>query len=250
MSYLRNALAGGLMCIASAALAQEDEVPAFDPAVAEILGGAAEYLASQNDLSVRWFVSYDTVVEGREVLTSTRSGYNLLSRDTGFYAYTEQGMDTREFYYDGGRFTVVDVESDAYAQANFSGGFELLVERARSEYGLELPIWSVLSTGYQGEYMGKADSAAYVGLTRVGGEEAHHLALSSYEEDWQVWISTDPDSPRLLMLVGTDPYSQGWPQFRAYFTDWDFAPEIAEGSFTFVPSETSERMVWPKVPAN
>lgn len=249
MHFLKVALAGCLFVISGALNAQTDDVPDVDPTAVEIIAQASAFLASHPELSVQWFVSHDTVVDGREKLTETRSGYNLLSRENGLYAYLERGMATREFFFDGATFTVFDVENNAYAQVNFAGGFEELVDRVRSEYNLQLPIWSVLSTRYEGQFLEAAEQAAYLGLTRVGGEVAHHIALSNYDEDWQVWIADDPESPRLLMLVGTNPYEQGWPQYRAYFTNWDFAPEMEEGVFKFIPNEDSERMSWPKVPA-
>lgn len=36
------------------------------------------------------------------------------------------------------------------------------------------------------------------------------------------------------------------PQFRVYFSDWNFDPETPENGFTYVPDETAERIVWSK----
>lgn len=251
MRVFLNVLTACVACCAGMVLAEEESPPPpIDPMAAEIIGNAADFLASQDKLSVKWFVSFDTVLHGREIITQSRSGFSLLDRDDGFYGYLERGLDTREYFFDGVTFTVYDVENDAYAQAAFSGEFESLVDRVKQEYNVDLPIWSVLSMRYRGHYLDEAESAAYLGLTRVGGETVHHIALSNYDEDWQVWIADDPEAPHLVMVVGTDPYTQGWPQYRAYFTDWQFDPEIAEGSFTFIPGENSERMSWPKVAAN
>lgn len=244
---------GGLVFAASVslagsvALAQTEDTPVVDPAVIDILEQATEFLAAQQVVSVNWLVSTDDVVDGREKLTTTRSGFTLLDRDQGFFAYTENGLKTREFYFDGGAFQIVDVEENAYVETPFSGSFEELVERVRDEYDVVLPIWSILSQQSRFEILDIAEAAAYVGLTRVAGREAHHVALSDYDEDWQVWISTEPDRPEIIMLVGTDPHTQGWPQYRAYFTDWNFAPEVSEGDFTFVPGDGTDRMSWPKI---
>lgn len=230
------------------AQAQSDEaVPGLAPEVIEILSDAAEFLASQETMSVNWFVSYDTVIDGREKITETRSGSNLLSRGEGFYSFAEQGLNTREYYFDGASFHIVDVEEDAYVLAPFNGDFEALVERAQEEYGVVLPIWSIMSRQAQGELLDGAESAVYLGMTRIAGQKAHHLALSDYESDWQVWISTDANQPELLMLVGTNPYEQGWPQYRAFFTGWDFSPDVPDGAFSYTPGENSSRMTWPKV---
>lgn len=252
MPKIYNLLSGVLSLVLCAVIAQPNivqaqEQPVIDPQVIEILQRTSDFLAGQRDISVNWFASQDTVVDGREKITTTRNGYNLLSRDEGFFSYVENGLRTREFYFDGTAFQIVDVDENAFVLALFSGSFDELAERVRDEYDLILPIWSVLSRQPGAELIGDVESAAYLGLTRVAGRAAHHLALSDYDGDWQVWVATDPEKPELLMLVGTDPYTQGWPQYRVYFSDWNYAPEIGEGVFTYIPDADAEQMNWPKV---
>lgn len=235
-----------LMASPIAAQDAEDPPPEIDPQAVEILNEAAGFLAAQEILSFDWFVSYDEVIDGREKLTTIRTGHNLLQRGVGFFGHSEHGMDTREYYYDGAAFHVYDVEEDAYVLAPFNGPFEALVDRLRAEYDLTLPIWTVMANTAPDILLGDAEQVAYLGLTRINGQTAHHIALSNYDEDWQVWVSDDPELPVPLMIVGTNPYEQGWPQYRAYLANWDFAPEIAEDRFVFMPGEETERMSWPR----
>lgn len=218
----------------------------LDPQAIEILTSASEYLSGQDTLSMDWFVSFDVVVDGREKITYMRSGANLLQRGVGFYGYSEFGDETREFFFDGTQFQIFDVEENAYVMTEFTGGFDALADRVGETYGIRLPIWQVMSTSPRAELLDRAESAAYLGTTRLAGREAHHLAFSDYDTDWQIWISTEPEQPELMMIVGTDPYTQGWPQYRAYFTNWNFDPEIPEDVFTYVPDADADLMAWPK----
>lgn len=218
----------------------------LDPQAVAVLTSASEFLSGQAVLAMDWFVSFDVVVDGREKITYMRSGANLLQRGVGFYGYSEFGDETREYFYDGSQFQIFDVEENAYASTEFSGSFDALVDRARDIYDIRLPVWQVMSGDPRVELLDRATSAAYLGTTRLAGREAHHLALSDYDTDWQIWISTDLDQPELMMIVGTDPYSQGWPQYRAYFTNWSFDPDIPVGAFTYVPDEGADLMAWPK----
>lgn len=251
MSKIKRFLSNPLLILAVVlaahpfqAISQED--PAVDPKVIDILGRANDFLAAQDTVSVSWFASQDTVIDGREKITQMRSGFNLISRGEGFFAFTESGLKTREFYFDGETFRIVDVDDNAYVSASFDGGFEALVEKVRAEYDIVLPIWSVLSNRPSSELLDGAEAAAYLGVTRVAGREVHHLALSDYDGDWQIWISTDPERPELLMLVGTNPYAQGWPQYRVFFSDWNFSPEVEDEMFTYIPDEDAEQLIWPK----
>jgi hypothetical protein len=232
---------------ATGAVAQQpQEPPAIDQMAHDLIAATAEYLSDQETLRVNWFVSFDTVLDGREKLTELRSGSTLLSRSEGFVSSTENGMKSRDYYFDGAAFYIVDPDANSYVLAPFDGTFEDLITRVRQEYDMALPIWSVLSNRARGELLDAADSIAYVGLTRIAGRDAHHIALSDYEGDWQIWISTDPEQPELIMLVGTDPYQQGWPQYRVFFNDWDFEPAYDPADFAFTPDAEADRMTWPK----
>ena len=139
------------------------------------------------------------------------------------------------YYFNGEQFTIVSPDENFYASSIFAEGFDALVEAARERTGLVLPLWSIMSPSIKERWLEGIERGAYLGTTVIAGEPVHHLAFSEYDEDWQVWISTDPDHPVIVMLIGTDLYQQGWPQYRAYSNDWDFAPEIEPGIFTFKP---------------
>lgn len=233
------AFVGGLV----PASAQEDA--RLSARAVQLIEAATATIAQAEEISVNWFVSFDRVVDGREIVTHMRSGDVILARGRGYYAYAEQEAGTREFFYDGESLTVNLVERDAYVSAPFAGTFEQLAERVAAEYDTALPIWQVLVANGAEHMLGDVTAAAYLGQKRVAGRDVQHVALSTYEMDLQLWISIG-DKPVPVMMVGTNPYEQGWPQFRAYFTDWNFDPEIGDDAFTFVPGEDSSRLSWPR----
>ena len=209
--------------------------PAIEAEALEIATTALDYLGTQEKFSFRWFVEYEEIVAGREKITYFRSGRALMDRSNGFVIETEQAGGLRDYYFNGEQFTVVSPDENFYASSSFAEGFDALVEAARERTGLVLPLWSIMSPSIKERWLEGIERGAYLGTTVIAGEPVHHLAFSEYDEDWQVWISTDPDHPVIVMLIGTDLYQQGWPQYRAYSNDWDFAPEIEPGIFTFKP---------------
>ena len=222
-----------------------EEAQAIDPEAVQWVRAAAQTVSEQPNVAVNWFVSFDEVVDGREIITHVRSGTALLARGQGYYAYAEQEQGTREFFFDRSVFAVYLPENNAYVDVPFWGTFDELAERVAAEYDSALPIWHMLVSDSADRMMEGVTAAAYLGLKKVAGREVHHIALSTYEHDVQVWVSNE-EQPVPLMLVGTEPYKQGWPQFRAYFSEWNFAPEYDVEQFTFVPDEDATRLVWPK----
>ncbi|MEO0429335.1 MAG: DUF2092 domain-containing protein [Pseudomonadota bacterium] len=217
------------------ATAEEPEAEGPDPEA--IVLASAEFLAGLPAFGFDWFVSYDIVDEGREKLTFTRSGNNLMVRDQGFVSSSEEGFRLRMYYYDGATFTVSAPEENFYASAPFDGGFEALVTALRERSDTVLPLWSIMSERLPDRMTEGAEAAAYVGLTRIGGAVAHHVAFAGREEDWQIWIADDPEAPLPLYIVGTESAEKGWPQYRAWLSNWDLAPETTPEQFVFSPDE-------------
>lgn len=237
----RNAAFSALVCLtASAALAQSDEeeaAPAIDPVAMEIAGEAARFLSGQKSMRFDWFVTYDDVVEGREKITLVRSGTSAMIRGAGFVANTERGDTLRDYYYDGQTFTVAAPSEGFYTSAAFDGGFEALLVALRERLDMPLPLWNLMSETLGQNAVDDILGAAYLGTTLIRGRQVHHLAFTEYDEDWQIWVSTDPERPVPLMIVGTDPYQQGWPQYRALLKDWSFDIDTPDAGFTYVPHE-------------
>ena len=223
--------------------------PRLDEQAIALLRRSAEFLASQNAMSFNWFVSYDEVIDEREKITFMRSGSNLLVRDKGFFSRAEGENGIREWRYDGQQVTFAAPAEKYYASAEFKGGFDALVDSARENMGSEIPLYAIMRRGLPERLEEGLKRAAYLGITRVADQEVHHLAFSEEEEDWQVWISTDEQQPVPLVIVGTEPKKLGWPQYRAYLTDWTFTPEYEAALFTYTPGEGDAKISFPELKA-
>jgi len=226
---------------------QASDAGRIDQGAVELARASAEFLARQPAMSFDWFVSYDEVIDGREKVTFTRAGTNLLVRDLGFLSRTDRGDALRDYYYDGEVFTIAAPDQNFYASTGFTEGFEQLVQDVSEKLETPIPLWVLMTASLPDDILEGVDGAAHLGVTRVGGREAHHLAFSDYDEDWQVWISTDPDRPLPLMIVRTDPYQQGWPQYRAYLMNWNLEPSHEPGDFSYEPPEDSVRISFPSL---
>lgn len=158
-------------------------------------------------------------------------------RGAGFVANTERGDTLRDYYYDGQTFTVAAPSEGFYTSAAFDGGFEALLVALRERLDMPLPLWNLMSETLGQNAVDDILGAAYLGTTLIRGRQVHHLAFTEYDEDWQIWVSTDPERPVPLMIVGTDPYQQGWPQYRALLMDWSFDIDTPDAGFTYVPHE-------------
>lgn len=76
-------------------------------------------------------------------------------------------------------------------------------------------------------------SGKYVGLHRVRGIPAHHLAFRQEMVDWQIWIM-DGDSPLPLKVVITYKEQPGDPQYIALYDNWDMTAQYDDATFEVV----------------
>jgi hypothetical protein len=231
----------------SSEAAQTEQAPLIDPQAMDLILRSARFLANQNAMSFNWFVSYDEVIDEREKITLMRSGSNLLVRDKGFVSSAEGENGLREWYYDGTQVTYAAPLEKYYASSEFKNGFDALVDAAREDVGSEVPLYSIMQRGLPERLEKGLKAAAYLGTTKVADQEVYHLAFSDDEEDWQVWISTDEEMPVPVVIIGTEPKKTGWPQYRAYLTDWSFDPEYDEAQFKYVPAEDDVKISFPEL---
>ena len=210
---------------------------------------AANFLASNDKLSFNWFVSSDEVVNDQEKITYFRSGNIVLDRGNGFVARTERGNTYRDFYFDGSMFSVASPNENFYASTEIKGGIDALEKAVRQRSDTILPLWSMLSKDLPKRLMDGVESGAYLGTTLIAGQPAHHIAFSQENEDWQIWISMEEETPFPLMIIGTERQKTGWPQYRAYFSDWDLEPDIEGTQFTYQPEDDDVRMTFPALAA-
>ena len=237
-----------LLLLTPSAWAQTRSTPVrIDPRAAELALKSARFLAQQETFSFSWFVSFDDVHDGRQKLTYVRSGQTTMARGQGFVSRTEREGALRNYYYDGSVFIVASPNQKFYASTPFSGGFDALVREVRERTGAIIPLWSMMSENLPNGLLDDVLTADYLGLTLIAGREVHHLAFTEKEEDWQVWISTDESAPLPLMLVGTEKTKVGWPQYRAYMSDWNLSPVIENGQFRFSPAVDDIRVSLPTI---
>jgi hypothetical protein len=226
---------------------QTEQSAQIDPQAMDLILRSARFLAEQKAMSFNWFVSYDQVIEEREKITLMRSGSNLLVRDKGFFSSAEGENGLREWHYDGSQVTYAAPLEKYYASSEFKNGFDALVDAAREDVGSEIPLYSIMQRQMPERLEKGLKAAAYLGITKVADQEVYHLAFSDDEEDWQVWISTNEEMPVPVVIIGTEPKKTGWPQYRAYLTDWTLEPEYDETQFRYVPAEDDVKITFPEL---
>ena len=233
------------ICAASVLLAGlgEAQAPGGSPPDARaLLLRMGELIGSAPRLSVTVHAAYDAVQASGEKVEWNEVGRLTLSRPDRLRMEVEKSNGARSLIvFDGKEISAYDEAARVYAQAPQPGGIDETLVYFVRDLGMRMPLAAFFRSHAATEIQRRVLSVRYVEKTGILGPLAHHLIGRTDTVNFQVWI-TDGDRPLPERIVLTYPNAPGQPQFRAQFSAWNLAPELADALFTFTPPSDASRI--------
>jgi hypothetical protein len=233
---LTLAIVVAAFCIGVVASARAQTSATVSPGEAKaILMRMAEFVAKTPSFSVNVRASYDAYQKsGQKIEFNETRKITVVRPDQARVDLEESNGDKSVFTFDGKDLTMWSPSHNVYAQTSKPGSIDGAVVYFVRDLGMRLPFAVLLVTTAPAELEERTTRLDYVEKTSILSTPAHHLAGRTKTVDYQVWIA-DGDKPLPLRIVLTYPASEGQPQFRAQFSDWDLAPEAPASMFAFTP---------------
>jgi hypothetical protein len=209
----------------------------------DLLMRMANYLAGLDRFSVRAVAGFDVVQESGLKIEFVEARDIMLDRPD-LLRIEEESADGRgqTLVFDGSTMTVYDGEAAVFARAPQPETVDDAILYFVRELGMRLPLAPLLTTWVPMELERRVLWIDYVEQTGVFGQPAHHLAASTPDLDFQVWVA-DGERPLPLRIVLTYP-DLGAPQYWAQFSEWNVAPEFGPETFAFNPPEDTEQVAF------
>jgi len=209
-----------------------------------ILMRMAEFIGKTQSFSVNVRDSYDVYQASGQKIEFNETRKITVARPNRVHIDVEESNGAKGvFMFDGNDLTMWSPTRNVYAQTPKPGSIDDAVIYFVHDLGMRLPFAVLLLATAPQELEQRTTSLDYVEKTSILGTSAHHLAGRTESVDYQVWIA-DGDKPLLLRLVLTYPASEGQPQFRAQFSDWNLAPDTSASMFTFAPPQGIQRIAF------
>ena len=206
-----------------------------------ILMRMAEFIAT-NSFSVDVTDNYDVLQEsGQKIEFNAKRRITVIRPDRLRIDVEESDGEKQIILFDGKDLTMTTPGKSVYAQTPKPGSLDDAIVFFVRDLGMRLPFALLLKSTAPEEMARRTVSLDYVEKTSVFGPPAHHLALRTATVDYQIWI-TDGARPLPLRLVLTYPADEGQPEFRAQFTNWNFAPDVSASVFSFTPPPAAQRI--------
>ena len=235
--------AAGMLLVATAsaqnkpappnAAATETSVAA--PAIAEsadrLIKEMGAYIGSANEFTFHADVTFDHVMPSGQKLLFSAAEEVVLKRPGRLYVEWDGDLGARQFWYDGKAVTLYDPATPFYSSDAAPPEIDNMLAQLLPKLDFVPPLSDFLYRDPYRTVRGNIEYGFDLGQNDVSGKTRRTLAFVEKDIDWQIWIENGPQlTPCKLVITYKNQPSQ--PQFTAVFSDWDFAPRIAEPVFT------------------
>ena len=225
----------------SAAPASQIAAGTPEPDPFQVVQKMCDFLKSQQQFSYKAEVADDQVYQGGKKLQYGIDMETFVRRPDRLRVNAEGDLLDKQFYFDGKTITLYDKDDNVYGTLEVPPNIESALDKASKEFGVRVALTDLASPQLCELIRGKAKHSLYVGLHKVRGVPCHHLAFDGDEVQLQLWIDAgDQPLPRKVVLNHKNlPAS---PQWTAYLSDWNFAPQLNDNLFAFTPPQGAEKI--------
>ncbi len=232
------ALAAISLSVISVTAWAQAQNPAIDPIAVQTLQRMTTFMAGLEKFSVHTENTLEETLANGQRIDLDISASMLVRRPNKLLA-ERVGEETGQiFYYDGDALTMfIETPSEAvYASLPAPGTIEEMVDLAREELGIVLPVSDLVYRNAQSILMKGVTSAVVVGETVIGDMFCTHLAFRRPDMDFQVWVA-DGTAPLPCKYVVTDTSTAVPLSIVSVMSNWNLSPAAADTVFKYTPTE-------------
>ncbi len=152
------------------------------------------------------------------------------------YKSNWQGDANGEVYFDGTKATVIDNNTNFYAQADMVGTVFDFVELT-DKLNIPTPMLDLINPQNCKESLKKADTAKILSDLSINGSTYKHVILRNKSDKiyWEAWVKIEGDRYVIKKVIITSGYLKEQPQYEISVTSESLDVPIADEVFAFVP---------------
>jgi hypothetical protein len=142
---------------------------------------------------------------------------------------------------DGKQFTLYHSEKNIYTDAPAPPTIDAAVDNAGSRLDIDAPGGDLIVSDAYKALTDGVKVGRYVGLEPIGNVQAHHLAMTKKDVDYQLWIQDGPQPlPLRYVIVSKDMPSQ--PEYTLEIRNWDPNAAVADDDFKLTIPQGATRV--------
>jgi hypothetical protein len=142
---------------------------------------------------------------------------------------------------DGKQFTLYNSDKKVYADGPAPPTLDAAVDQARDKLNIDAPGGDLIVSDVYKELTEGVQVGRYIGLEPINGVQAHHLAMTKKDVDYQLWIQDGPTPvPLRYVIVSKDMPAQ--PEYTLEMRNWDPNPTMSDDDFKFNMPKDAKRI--------
>jgi hypothetical protein len=222
------------------AFAADPSASNVDPEADRLLRAVCAKLAAEKAYSFKVEVWEDAVVFGHKV-TTTKTEEVQVRRPDRVQIEVRSPKRSRGIWYDGQTFTLLDRVHNLYGSVPVPETIDKFVDAAHDKFGISFPLEDLFVNDPYASASAAIKGGVYFGKVTVLGNPCQHIAFSTDQVDWQLWIQDGPN-PLPRKLVITYKKEATAPQFTAIFSGWKLKSGISDKTFVFTPPKGAAKI--------
>jgi hypothetical protein len=211
-----------------------DSDPAINPVANQLLQDLGRHIDAAEEFTFQAEIEVDEVSPQGQKIQYTNLIKVAVHQPNRLFATREGDLDNRSLWFDGDRFTLLERDLNHYLSVDTPNTLAEAVPFLKDR-GVILPLSDFVTGDFYRGVTANVRTGDYLGLHQVRGELCHHLAFTQDNIDWQIWVEEGNGNEvvpcKLIITYKNLPEA---PQYTAYFSDWNFAPQLPDHLFQFV----------------
>jgi hypothetical protein len=219
-----------------------DTDPDIEPKAMEINKKMADFLSKTPRFSVTVDGDYDAVQEdGQKIEFGSVRNVTIVRPNKARFDITERDGDKKGFIFDGNQIWAFSDNPSVYATAQKTGTIDEAFDYFTNHLSMVLPLSQLFQNDLSTELGQLVTSLRLVDEQTIAGVLCDHLAGTTEETDFQIWIAKG-DKPLPQRFTITYKEHEGEPQYRAQFSNWNLSPKVSDSFFAFTPPKGMEKI--------
>ncbi len=204
----------------------------------------SDYVAGEKSISFAYDSIFEVVTKDHQTIGLASSGNIVMRRPDKIRATRSGGFADVEMLFDGKMLTMLGKNANSYAQMDFTGSIDQLIDELKNKHDRPLPAADLLMTDIYGQLMPDVTDIKDLGSGVIGGIECDHFAFRNKEVDWQIWI-TQGEHPHPARYVIKSVKVPDGPSYSIQIRDWKTGDQVAADEFAFA-NKTNAKKIDPK----
>jgi len=205
-------------------------MPPIAPAADKLLAETCRVLGSADAFTFHAEVLFDQVLPSAVKVQFAGEINFALQRPDELAIDYQSDLGGKRLWYQNDTLTIFDQPHQLYARIKVPGSIDAMLDKVAEMHRLTIPLSNFAYSEPCLRLRKQIIFGTYIGVNDVNGVACDHLAFSSRDIDFQLWLdrSAKPVPRKMVINYRTEP---GAPEYIAVLSNWKFPKQIPQSDF-------------------